>query len=80
MTKRGRPRRGRKPILCAAALIVLAGVVGALLAGSPGIAAGAATVALCGLTVFFVELTGEQGFRLRMARSPFGSGWRSPHR
>lgn len=70
--------RRRGPVLLAAGLTVVVGLVGALLAGAPGIVAGSGVVSLCGMTVFLVELVGEQGFRLRMARLPLGGGWRTP--
>jgi ABC-type branched-subunit amino acid transport system permease subunit len=72
----GAPRR--KPVLLAAGLAVLVGVAGAVVLGSPAAAAGGAVVALCGAAVFLVEVVGQQGFRLRMARLPLGSGWRLP--
>ncbi|GHF32272.1 hypothetical protein FHX82_005113 [Amycolatopsis bartoniae] len=71
-------RRRRGPVLLAAGLIVVIGVVGAVLAGAPGIAAGGGLAALCGTVIFLVELCGTQGFRLRMARLPLGGGWRLP--
>lgn len=77
MGRRNGARR-RTRVLLAAGLIVIIGVVVAFVSGSPGMTAGGALVALCGSAIFIVELLGEQGFSLRMARLPLGSGWRLP--